>query len=92
MRAAAAGAALLGLIVLGEAGHVLLDELGAAAAHHIFHLVFPLVAFGLFGGLVARDIHLRGWPRFSWRVTTGATCQVGDDADRAGTRSTRGVA
>jgi hypothetical protein len=68
MRAVAAGAALLGLIVLGEAGHVLLDELGAAAAHHIFHLVFPLVAFGLFGGLVARDVRQHGWPRFSWQL------------------------
>jgi hypothetical protein len=56
------------LVFLGEAGHVLLDELNAVVAHHFFHLVFPAIAFMAFGALVANDIRLRGWPTFSWRL------------------------
>ena len=56
------------LVVLGEAGHVLLDELNALVAHHFFHLVFPVVAFLAFGGFVAHDVRAHGWPAFSWRL------------------------
>ena len=56
------------VIVLGEAGHVLLDALGAELAHHVFHVAFPLVAFTLFAAFVARDVRANGWPRFTWRL------------------------
>ena len=59
---------LVPLALLGETGHLLLDQLNAVAAHHFFHIVFALAAFVVFGGFVAHDIHLRGWPAFSWRL------------------------
>jgi hypothetical protein len=61
---------LMLLALLGEAGHVLLDQLNFVLAHHFFHLVFPLVAFMAFAIFVANDIRLRGWPTFSWRLRT----------------------
>ena len=54
--------------LLGELGHVVLDQLNAGLAHHIFHLAFPLVAFAVFAVFVARDVRAHGWPRFSWRL------------------------
>jgi hypothetical protein len=65
------------LVFLGEAGHVLLDELNAVVAHHFFHLVFPAIAFMAFGGLVANDIRQRGWPTFSWRLHAEPTGRPG---------------
>jgi hypothetical protein len=56
---------LVPLALLGEAGHILLDELNAVVAHHFFHILFPLVAFGVFAGFVAIDVRHHGWPRFS---------------------------
>ena len=59
-------AGLLGL--LGEFGHQALTDLRAAAVHHLFHLVFPLVAVIIFSAYLAVYIHLDGWPTFSWRL------------------------
>ena len=59
---------LIALAALGEAGHFLLDQLNADVAHHFFHVLFPLVAFGIFGALVARDVRRHGWPTFSWQL------------------------
>ena len=56
------------LVVLGEAGHVLLDQLNAVVAHHVFHIVFPLIAFAVFAGFVAHEVREHGWPAFSWRL------------------------
>ena len=58
------------LAVVGEAGHLLLEELNAVVAHHFFHLVFPLVAGAVFAWFVARDVRANGWPRFSWRLSS----------------------
>jgi hypothetical protein len=55
-------------VVLGEAGHILLDQLNLDLAHHFFHLVFPLIAFGVFAVVAARDIRRNGWPTFSWHL------------------------
>ena len=55
-------------IVLGEAGHQVLDVLNLDLAHHAFHIVFPLVAFLVFGGFVVREVRSNGWPTFSWRL------------------------
>ena len=59
---------LTSMAVLGEAGHVVLDEMNAVVAHHVFHIMFPLIAFAAFGSFVARDIRAHGWPTFSWRL------------------------
>jgi formate hydrogenlyase subunit 4 len=83
-RALALALVLALLVVLGEAGHVVLDQLNAVIAHHFFHLVFPAVAFIAFGCLVASDIRKRGWPTFSWRLApseVGPT-RVRDDRQR----------
>ena len=58
----------LAFVVLGEAGHMLLDQLNLDLAHHFFHLLFPLVAFGVFAVVAARDVRRNGWPTFSWRL------------------------
>ncbi len=60
---------LVGLVVLGESGHVVLEGLSLDVAHHFFHLLFPLVAFVLFAAFAARDIQRNGWPTFSWRLS-----------------------
>jgi hypothetical protein len=69
-RALALASLLVPLAMLGEAGHLLLDQLNAVVAHHVFHLAFPLIAFGVFGGLVAHEVRAHGWPSFSWRLGT----------------------
>ena len=58
---------LITLAAMGEAGHLLLDQLNLDLAHHVFHIVFPLIAFAIFGAFVAWDVRRHGWPRFSWR-------------------------
>ena len=67
-RAARLTLALMLVLVVGEAGHQLFDQLGAEVAHHLFHILFPLVAALIFGGFVARDVRRHGWPTFSWRL------------------------
>ena len=59
---------LIALTVSGEAGHLLLDQLNLDLAHHVFHIVFPLIAFAIFGAFVAWDVRKHGWPRFSFRL------------------------
>jgi hypothetical protein len=61
-------AVLAALVFVGEAGHVVLDYLVAETAHHLFHIIFPVVASAIFFSFVARDIRRRGWPAFSWRL------------------------
>ena len=53
---------------LGEAGHQLLDHLGHAVAHHLFHLLFGAGAVVVFGSFIAAEVRRNGWPSFSWRV------------------------
>jgi len=59
---------LVALVFVGEGGHILLDYLVAETAHHLFHIIFPVVAGAVFFAFVARDVRQRGWPRFSWRL------------------------
>jgi hypothetical protein len=54
------------LLVLGSAGY--LEELNAAVAHHVLHIVFPTLAFVLFAIFVANDVRKHGWPVFTWRL------------------------
>jgi hypothetical protein len=56
------------LAVLGAAGELPLDQLNAATAHHVFHVMIPVVAFAVFALFVGRDISRHGWPTFSWRL------------------------
>jgi hypothetical protein len=56
------------LAVLGGAGEIPLAQLSTLAVHHLFHIVFPVVAFAVFALFVARDISKHGWPTFSWRL------------------------
>jgi hypothetical protein len=63
-------ALLVGAVLLGELGHVLLDQLNAGLAHHIFHIAFPLVAFAVFAAYVMRDVRRHGRPRFTWRLNS----------------------
>jgi hypothetical protein len=58
------------VVVVGEAGHHLLERMGQAVAHHLFHILFAGGAALLFGIYVAVDIRRHGWPRFSWRLRT----------------------
>jgi hypothetical protein len=64
---------LVAVAVLGEAAHLLLDQVNAVVAHHFFHIVFPLAAFAVFAWFVANDIRAHGWPTFSWRLHTTAS-------------------
>ena len=57
------------LAVLGEAGELPLDQLNTLFAHHVFHILLPVVAFGVFALFVAHDISIHGWPTFSWRLS-----------------------
>jgi len=56
------------LVVLGEAGHIVLEQLNLDLGYHLFHILFPLVAFAIFAAFVARDVRAHGWPTFSWRL------------------------
>ncbi len=76
-RASRLASFLLLVAVIGEAGHLGFDQLNAEIAHHFFHILFPLVAFVVFGVFVARDIRLHGWPAFSWRLSQTAERRVG---------------
>jgi hypothetical protein len=66
---------LVGLVVLGEAGHLVFDALQLDLAHHVFHIVFPLIAFAVFATYAARDIRKNGWPTFSWRLAPSAAAR-----------------
>jgi hypothetical protein len=56
------------MIVTGEAGHHLLEVMGQALAHHLFHVLFAGGAVLAFGIYVALDVRRHGWPTFSWRL------------------------
>jgi hypothetical protein len=56
------------LAVAGELGHQLLERLGQAVAHHLFHILFGFGAALAFGIYVVVDIRRHGWPTFSWRL------------------------
>jgi hypothetical protein len=56
------------LVVVGEAGHHLLDRFGQAVTHHFFHIVFAGSATVAFVAYVAIDVRRHGWPEFSWRT------------------------
>jgi hypothetical protein len=60
---------LANVLVLGAAGQLPLDELSAAAIHHVYHIVLPTAAFVIFAIYVAYDIKRRGWPTFTWRLS-----------------------
>jgi hypothetical protein len=57
--------ALTSLAVLGAASGVSVD---VAGVHHVFHVVLPVIAFGLFAAFVAHDSYKHGLPRFSWKL------------------------
>ena len=67
------------LAVLGEAGELPLDQLNIVFAHHAFHILLPVLAFGVFALFVAQDISIHGWPTFTWRLnaTTGQALRHG---------------
>lgn len=54
--------------VVGEAGHHLLDRLGQAVAHHLFHALLAGGAALAFVAYVVVDVRRHGWPTFSWRA------------------------
>ena len=56
------------MLVLGAAGQLPLEDLPAAAVHHVYHVVLPSAASVIFAIYVAIDIRRRGWPSFSWRL------------------------
>lgn len=56
------------LLILGEAGHLLLNWARDQLAHHFFHIVFGLGAGALFLVYVILDIRHNGWPGFTWRL------------------------
>jgi hypothetical protein len=60
---------LANVLVLGAAGQLPLDELAAAAIHHVYHIVLPTAAFVIFAMYVAYDVKRRGWPTFTWRLS-----------------------
>ena len=61
---------LAATVVLGEAGHVVLDQIPAVVAHYFLHIIFPLTAFTVLGVFVARDIRAHGWPAL-WLLAAG---------------------
>jgi hypothetical protein len=63
VNATLAGLAAVVLVVLSAVG----DELDVSRVHHDAHVALPVMAFGIFSGLVAREIRRHGWPTFSWR-------------------------
>ena len=66
------------LVVLTAAGFIPLDEADVAAAHHLAHLIFPLIAFIVFAAYVAYDVRKNGWPTFSWRLNPAPRVRVTD--------------
>jgi uncharacterized membrane protein YhaH (DUF805 family) len=59
------------LVLIGEAGHHLLEALGQTLAHHVFHIVFAGAAAVAFVVYVAVDVRRNGWPTFTWRGMAG---------------------
>jgi hypothetical protein len=55
------------VILIGEAGHRVLEAVGRAVAHHLFHILFAGGAAVAFAVFVAVDVRRHGWPTFSWR-------------------------
>jgi hypothetical protein len=72
------------VLVAGEAGHQLLERMGQAVAHHLFHILFAGGAALLFGIYVAVDVRRHGWPRFSWRLRDLRTAPRPEPGDPAG--------
>lgn len=61
--------AVVGLLVLlGEAGHLLLEEGGEELAHHLLHGLFLGGAAIVFGAYVLRGVRSNGLPSFTWRL------------------------
>ncbi len=58
--------------IVGEAGHHLLERIGQAVAHHLFHVLFAGAAALAFGIFVVLDVRRHGWPSFSWRLRPGS--------------------
>jgi hypothetical protein len=56
------------LALAGEAGHHVLERLGDALAHHLFHVLFAGAAVLVFATYVAIDVRRHGRPTFSWRL------------------------
>jgi hypothetical protein len=56
------------LVLLGEAGHLLLTSFRQTLAHHFFHLVFGVGAGVVFLIYVIQDVRHNGWPGFSWHL------------------------
>ncbi len=56
------------LVIVGEAGHLLLDWARQHLAHHLFHIVFGVGAGVIFLAWVIADIRRNGRPTFSWRL------------------------
>ncbi len=65
------------IVLLGELGHHLLEQLGRTFAHHFFHIAFGAGAVLLFAVLVWVDVRRNGWPIFSWRPAVPATAEIG---------------
>ena len=59
---------LANLLVLGASGLLPLDDLSAAAIHHVYHILLPTMAFVIFVVYVASDIRRHGWPTFTWSL------------------------
>jgi hypothetical protein len=55
------------LAVLGGTGQLPV-EMNVVVLHHNLHVLFPTLAFAVFGVYVLDDVRKHGWPHFSWRV------------------------
>lgn len=59
---------VVAVALVGELGHQVLERLGQALAHHLFHVLFAGVAAAAFVFFVVVDIRRHGWPSFTWRI------------------------
>lgn len=56
------------VVLLGEAGHHLLERYPEVLAHHLFHILFGAGAVVAFVAFLAVDIRRNGVPSFSFRL------------------------
>jgi hypothetical protein len=68
MRVARIAFVVLGLALLGEAGHVAFERLGWEAGHHAFHVAYGAGAIVAFVAFAIRDARRHGLPSFRWSL------------------------
>lgn len=68
---------VLGLVALGEAGHLVFERLGWEAGHHAFHVLYGAGAVLAFVAFAVRDVRANGAPRFGWSLADDAPRTAG---------------